>query len=137
MDALDNTSDRELIEGQEVRLTANDPVSADPQSVLAHLRGLLQRAKVKAREPVRLVARQTVEEVDDAVVASALVQAEEELAVLENDFAKEAERRKHAPPPPVTQPTRERETAENLIDTLRDASEDGITFEIDLDDKLE
>jgi hypothetical protein len=109
-------------------------VPVDDATVLAHLRGLIRRAKVTAREPVRLVARQAVEEVDDAVVSSALVQAEEELAELENDFAKEAERRKHDPPP-ATQPTRERETAENLIDTLRDAAEDDITFEIDLDEE--
>ncbi len=135
MDALDPTPDRGVIEGQEVRLTANDPVPADPQLVLAHLRGLIQRAKAKTREPATLVARQAVEDVDDAVVASALVQAEEELAEEENKSAREAERRKHAPPPPATQPTRERTTAENLIDALRDAAEDGIEFEIDLDDE--
>jgi hypothetical protein len=137
MDALAPTPDRDPIEGQEVRLTPNDPVPADPQTVLAHLRRLLQQAKVQTREPVRLVARQEVGDVDDAVVASAVAQAEEELAELEDDFAKEAERRKHAPLPPATQPARERDTANNLIDTLHDAAEEGIEFEIDLDDESE
>jgi hypothetical protein len=122
------------VEAAELTLHASGPMPSGAGEHLAHVVNSARRRKRRqsgARPPFKLVGREEMDAITDPLVASAMAQAEEEIANLDKKFAREEDQLRAAPPSTPD------ETAKQLIDIkkrlgeiVRGAARDGVRLSV-------
>ena len=126
-------TERTTTEGAELTVGASGPMPPEAQQDFTDLVNDVhnQKKRRKGRPKLRLLRTEDVDEVTDAVVASGMAAAEEDIERLDAEYARRETAIQTAPPPPAAvQAKRVAELAQRVRDVVQDARDDGVKFTI-------